>query len=123
MDSVFIWYCVNSKACQFSFQKYDDTDIHVNIIIETNNVEFFEHIYPYKTECESTSEIPKPPKKEQTKNTLPSEDPRHSTRQQKPTSFKPDFVVLFLKNEPQTFKVAMSSSESTYWKEVYNSEI
>ena len=28
-----------------------------------------------------------------------------------------------LENEPQIFKAAMSSSESTYWKEVINSEI
>ena len=32
-------------------------------------------------------------------------------------------MVLYLENEPQTLKVAMSSSESTYWKEVVNSEI
>ena len=32
-------------------------------------------------------------------------------------------VALLLENEPQTFKAAMSSSESTYWKEAVNSEI
>ena len=56
MDCVFIGYGVNCKACGFSFNKYDNTEIHVNMIIETDNVEFFEHIHLYKTECESTSE-------------------------------------------------------------------
>ena len=57
------------------------------------------------------------------KNILTSEEPRHSTRQRKFVSFGPDFVALLLENEPQTFKAAMSSSESTYWKEAVNSEI
>ena len=56
-------------------------------------------------------------------NNLTSEEPRHSTRQQKSASFRPDFVALLLENEPQTFKAAMSSSESTYWNEAVNSEI
>ena len=32
-------------------------------------------------------------------------------------------MELLIENEPQTFKVVMSSSESTYWKEAVNSEI
>ena len=56
-------------------------------------------------------------------NILTSEEPRRSTRQRKFVSFGPDFVALLLENEPQTFKAAMSSSESTYWKEAINSEI
>ena len=56
-------------------------------------------------------------------NILTSEEPRQSTRQRKSVSFGPDFVALLLENEPQTFKAAMSSSESTYWKEAVNSEI
>ena len=56
-------------------------------------------------------------------NILTSEEPRRSTRQRKSVSFGRYFVALLLENEPQTFKEAMSSSESTYWKEVVNSEI
>ena len=54
---------------------------------------------------------------------LTSEEPRRSTQQQKFVSFGKDFVALLLKNDPQTFKAVMSSSESNYWKEAVNSEI
>ena len=69
------------------------------------------------TESESTSERPKRPREESMENILTSKEPRRSTRQRKFVSFGPDFVALLLENEPQTFKAAMSSSESTYWKE------
>ena len=84
----------------------------MNTTIESNNVEFFEHIYPYKIECESTSERPNRPREESMKNTLPNEDPGHSNRQWKFTSFVPDFVAVLLENEPPTFKVVISLSES-----------
>ena len=103
--------------------KSDNPEIHVNTIIESDNPEFFENIYPYKTESESTSERSKRPREESMENILTSEEPRRSTREQKFVSFGPDFVALLLENEPQTFKTAMSSSESTYWKEAVNSEI
>ena len=114
---------MNSKACRFLVHKSDDPEIHVNTIIESDKAEFFENIYPYKTESESTSERPKRPREESMENILTSEEPRRSTRQRKSVSFGPDFVALLLENEPQTFKAAMSSSESTYWKEAVNSEI
>ena len=56
-------------------------------------------------------------------NILTSEEPRSSTHQQKSTYFRPDFVALLLKNELQTFKAVMSSSQSTYWKEAVDSDI
>ena len=79
------------------------------------------HIYPYKNECESTSERPKQPQEESTENTLPRDNQRRSTHQLKHTSLRQDFVAPLLGNEPQTFKLAISSSESTYWKEAISS--
>ena len=64
VDCVFIGYVVNSKACRFFVHKSDNPEIHVNTIIESDNAEFFENIYPYKTESESTSERPKRPREE-----------------------------------------------------------
>ena len=66
---------------------------------------------------------PKRPQEESMENILTSEEPKRSTRQRKYVSFGQDFVPLLLENEPQTFKVAMSSSELTYQKEAVNSEI
>ena len=70
VNRVFIGYVVNNKAFQFLDHKSEDSEIHVNTIIESGNTEFFEHIYPYKTECESTSERPKLPQEESMKNKL-----------------------------------------------------
>ena len=113
IDFVFIGYAVNSKACRFLVHKSDDPEIHVSTIIESDNAEFFENIYSYKTESESTCERPKQPREESMGNILTSEEPWCSTRHRKTSSFGPDFVTLLLENEPQTFKATMSSSEST----------
>ena len=55
IDCFFIGYDVNSKAGRVLVHKYDNLEIHVNTIIESDNIDFFENIYPYKTECESAS--------------------------------------------------------------------
>ncbi|PHT97964.1 ABC transporter F family member 4 [Capsicum chinense] len=52
-----------------------------------------------------------------------SEGPSSYTRQRKSTSFGLNFVTFLLENEPQTFKEARSSSDSSFWKEAVNSEI
>ena len=44
VDCVFIGYTANSKACRFLVHKYDNPEIHVNTIIESDNAEFFENI-------------------------------------------------------------------------------
>ena len=85
---------LNSKACRFLVHKSDNPEIHVNTIIESDNAEFFENIYPYKNETESTSERPKRPQEESMENILTSEEPRRSTRQRKFVSFGPNFVAL-----------------------------
>ena len=56
LEYVFIGSVVNSKASQFLFHKSDNLDIHVNTILESDNVDFFEKIDSYKTECVSTSQ-------------------------------------------------------------------
>ncbi|XP_049398979.1 2-oxoisovalerate dehydrogenase subunit alpha 1, mitochondrial-like [Solanum stenotomum] len=110
VDCVFIRYVVKNKVCWFLVHKSENPEIHVNMIIDLDNTEFFEHIYPYKTEYESTSERPKRPREESTENTLPNEDPRRN-RQRKSTSFGPDFVAFLLENEPPTFKAIISLSD------------
>ena len=49
IDCVFIGYAVNCKACRFLVHNYDNPEIHGNMVIESDNAEFFENIYPYKT--------------------------------------------------------------------------
>ena len=40
IDCVCIGYTVNSKACQFLVHKSDNLEVHVNTIIESDNVKF-----------------------------------------------------------------------------------
>ncbi|PHU05794.1 hypothetical protein BC332_26616 [Capsicum chinense] len=88
-----------------------------------NNAEFFENIYPYKTRHEQSSGVSKRPRDEPSENVHNEENLRRSTRQRTSTTFESDFVTFLLENEPQTFKEAMSSSDSFFWKEAVNSEI
>ena len=98
-------------------------DISENTVIESDNDEFFENIYPYKTRHERSSGGSKQPRDEPSENVHNDENPRRSTRQRTSTSFGSDFVTFLLENEPQTFKEAMLSSDSSFWKEAVNSEI
>ena len=123
VDCVFIGYATKSKACRFLVHKSEHLDIHDNTIMESDSVEFFEHIYPYKTRLESSSGGSKQPREEPKENEQNEESPRRSKRQKTSTSFGSDFVTFLLESEPQTFKEAMLSSDSTSWKEAVNSEI
>ncbi|XP_070054848.1 uncharacterized protein [Nicotiana tomentosiformis] len=121
-------YFLNSKDEAIeSFKQYKNEvenqlnkKIKMIRIIESDNVEFFENIYPYKTECESSSERTKRPREEPKENTPSIEDQMRSKRQRTSTSFGPDFVTILLENEPQTFKADMSSSDSVFWEEAVN---
>ena len=90
--------------------------------MESDSVEFFEHIYPYKTRLESFSGGSEQPREEPKENEPNEESPRRSKRQRTFNSFGYDFVTFLLESDPQTFKEAMLSSDSTYWKEVVDSE-
>ena len=55
MDCIFIGYTLNSSAYRFLIHKSEIPDIHVNMIIESRDVVFFEDIFPYKRETDKTS--------------------------------------------------------------------
>ena len=123
IDCIFIGYANHSKAYRFLVYKSEIPDIHSNTIIESDNAEFFEVIFPYKNEGKTLGESSKPPR-EITKENVPNiEEPRRSKRKRVPKSFGPDFLAFLLENELQTFKEAMKSSEAQYWKEAVNSEV
>ena len=107
-------YVTNSMAYRFLVHKSENPEIHINTIIESDNAEFFETIYPYKKESEVTCQKSKRPREEITDGMPNEENPRRSKRQRISTSFGPDFLTFLLENEPRTFKEAMSSSEAQY---------
>ncbi|PHT29367.1 hypothetical protein CQW23_31044 [Capsicum baccatum] len=123
VDCVFIGYAKSSKACRILVHKSEHSDINENTIIESHNAKFFENIYPYKTRHERSSGGSKRPRDEPSENVHNEENPRRSTCQRTSTSFGSDFVTFLLENEPRTFKEAMSSSDSSFWKEAVDSEI
>ena len=55
VDCVFIGYAQNSSAYRFLTYKSKIPDINVNTIIESRNVVFFEHVFPYKKGQELSS--------------------------------------------------------------------
>ena len=55
VDCVFIGYIKSSKTCRFLVHKSKHSNINKNTVIESDNTEFFEHIYPYKTRHEQSS--------------------------------------------------------------------
>ncbi|PHT29747.1 hypothetical protein CQW23_30665 [Capsicum baccatum] len=67
--------------------------------------------------------LSKRPRDKLSENVHNEENPRRSTRQRTSTSFGSDFVTFLLENEPQIFKEAMSSSDSSFWKKAVNNEI
>ena len=87
MDCVFIRYATNSKACRFLVHKSEHPDIHDNTVTESDNDEFFEHIYPYKTRLESSSGGSKQHREEQKENEQNEESPRRNKCQKTSTSF------------------------------------
>ncbi|KAF3648173.1 hypothetical protein FXO38_18296 [Capsicum annuum] len=123
VDGVFIGYAKSSKSCQFLVHKFEHPEIKENKVIESDNVEFFENIYPYKTRHEQSSGGSKRPRDELSENVHNEYNPRRSTHQRTSTTFGSNFVIFLLENKPQTFKEAMSSSDSSFWKEAINSEI
>ena len=93
------------------------------MVIESDNAEFFETIYPYKIQDELSNKGIKRGLQEIKSSTPNEENPRRSKREKTSASFGPDFITFLLENEPLTFKEAMTSSEAQYWKEAVNSEI
>ena len=126
VDCVFIGYAQNSSAYRFLVYESAIPDIHKNTYMESRNVSFFEHIFPYRSTSESSS----------VKRTLhPANDSsqdqedefeielRRSKRARTSTSFGPDFLTYMLESEPQTYKEAVSCPEGPLWKEAIKSEV
>ncbi|PHT43249.1 hypothetical protein CQW23_17274 [Capsicum baccatum] len=123
VDFMFIGYAKSSKACQFLVHKSELLDVNENMVIESDNAEFFKNIYPYKIRHEQSSGGSKRSQDEPSENVHNEENPRRSICQRTSTSFESDFVTFLLENKPPTFREAMTSSDSSFWKEAVNNEI
>jgi len=93
-DYMFLGYAKHSAAYRFLVLNSDI--IERNTIVETKNVELFEHIFPLKSG--GTSEQPIYNASDAT-----SEDVRKSKRQRKKTSFGDDFYTYLVENDSISF--------------------
>ena len=113
-DCMFIGYANHNVAYRFLVVKSDVLDC--NTIIETKNAEFFENIFPMKTN--SVSHVPL---ENNFENSF--EEIRKSKRQRKETSFGNDFYTYLIESDPLTYSEAISSSDSSFWNAAINTEI
>ena len=128
VDCIFIGYANNSSAYRFLVHKSENTEIHVNTIIESRNTAFFENVFP----CKLTQEAKRTydaafdndqRQIEENPEEKVEEEPRRSKRARTEKTFGPDFLTYLLEEEPRTFKEAMSTPEAPSWKEAINSKI
>ena len=78
-DAMFIGYAENSATYRFLVTKSENSLVDVNTIIETENVDFFENIFPMKLNVEQQVQ-----KTTRDKYIEPSEfEPRRSKRDKK----------------------------------------
>ena len=55
VDCIFIGFTHNSSAYQFLVHESKNPDVHKNMIIESRNASFFEHVFPCKTKEDKPS--------------------------------------------------------------------
>ncbi|OMO89770.1 Integrase, catalytic core [Corchorus capsularis] len=114
-NCLFIGYAEHSAAYRFLVLKSDA--IECNTIVETKNVEFFEQIFPLRTDTISHAPF------HRDDLTVVNDDLRQSKRPRKESSFGNDFYTYVVDNDPVTFSEAISSKESCFWKNAIKSEI
>ena len=93
--------------------------MEVNTVIETKNGDFFENIFPWKTNGQQQV---------QRNLRIESSDPsklelRRSKRERKETNLGDDFYTFLVDDNPRSYKEAMTSSDAPLWKEAINGEI
>jgi len=93
-DCMFLGYAKHSAAYRLLVLNSDI--IERNTIVETKNVEFFEHIFPLKSS--GTSEQPI-----DSVSDAFSEDVRRSKKHRKETSFGDDFYTYLVENDLISF--------------------
>lgn len=128
VDCVFLGYAHHSIAYRFLVVKSEVPDVHVNTLMESRDVTFFENIFPMK-QLHSMSRLssdmiaettPEPivlsDHAEQTlepvHEEVNSEAPKRSKRQRTAKSFGDDFTVYLVDDTPKTISEVFASPDA-----------
>ncbi|KAK1631549.1 hypothetical protein QYE76_005864, partial [Lolium multiflorum] len=138
VDCVFLGYAFHSIGYRFLIVKSEVSDMHVGTIMESNDVTFFEDIFPMK-DMSSSSNQEMPSSSSQELVTIPeptiaiehydnpveddNEAPKRSKRQRTTKSFGHDFIVYLVDDTPTSISEAYASQDADYWKEAVRSEM
>jgi len=104
-NCLFLGYAEHSAA--YKFLVLNSEIIKRNTIVETKNVEFFEHIFPLKVTSTSEQHI------DIASDTM-CENLRRSKRQRKETSYGDDFYTYLVGNEPLSLSKAISAPDAKH---------
>ena len=126
---MFICYDSNNVAYRYLVLKSDV--LECNIIIETKNVEFFEHIFPLSEKISCALKIVDDIENSNDEHVLTTMDDmesshdelRRSKRQRNFFSFGDDFYTYLIENEPSSYFEAISSLDTLIWKEAIKDEL
>ena len=87
--------------------------------METKNANFFENIFPWKTNDQQ--QVQRNLRIESNDSSEPQL--RRSKRERKKTNFGDDFYTFLVDDDPIYYKEAMTSPNAPLWKEAINSGI
>ncbi len=116
-ECVFIGYAVNSKAYRFY-------DLNAKVIIESNDVDFYENRFPFKSinsggTRTSQSSVPRNIEDNEQREI----EPRRGKRARVAKDYGPDYRVYTLEEDPTSIQEALSSLDADLWQEAINDEM
>ncbi|KAK2429298.1 putative mitochondrial protein [Trifolium repens] len=125
-ECVFIGYALNSKAYKFF-------DLNAKIIIESNDAEFYENKFPFKSR--NSGGTSGGSSGNTTSNNIPlirnSDEniesdviePRRGKRARIAKEYGPEYVAYTLEEDPSNLSEALSSLDADLWQEAINDEM
>ena len=87
--------------------------MEVNTIVETENAEFFEHVFPLKTHVDKPSHASSSSQAQESDDNEEIEL-RRSKRVRKGTDLDKDFFTFLIDDDPLTYKEVISSLDTPF---------
>jgi transposase InsO family protein len=116
-ECAFIGYAANSKAYRFY-------DLNAKVIIESNDADFYENKFPFKSRNSGGIESSHIPviRNSESNNEVENEL-RRSKRVRVAKDYGPDYSAYTLEEDPTNLQEALSSMDADLWQEAINDEM